>query len=152
MNPDLAFVIDGLIYRLGWTLVHTLWIGAAVAALFAVALVVLVRRSAQARYWAGCGALGLLLACGVAAFVLTPAPVALPAARAAAANLDPVPKAQRVAPVGVPVELPAPPPAMDTPAPPPAVPVAQAMAHETAAKMPARRQSHQTIWPRRATI
>jgi len=63
------------VYRLGWTLLHTLWIGAAAAALLAVALVVLRRRSANARYIAACAALALLALSPAATFMLVPAPL-----------------------------------------------------------------------------
>lgn len=75
---------------LGWTLIHSLWEGAAVA----LALVVLlgVTRSARVRYWAACAAMLVLLAgfgatfyrvmpreTGIAPRVPIPAAVALPA-------------------------------------------------------------------------
>ncbi len=41
---------SGVVYRLGWTLVHFVWEGAAAAALLAVALQWMGRRSANARY------------------------------------------------------------------------------------------------------
>ncbi len=46
---------------LGWALLHLLWQGALVAAALAVALRVLDRRAASARYLLACGALGLML-------------------------------------------------------------------------------------------
>jgi len=61
-------------YRLGWTLVHVLWQGACIAALLAVAMVVLRRRSANARYLAGCVALALMVAAPMVTFHLTPGP------------------------------------------------------------------------------
>jgi len=75
---------------MGWTLIHSLWEGAAVA----LALVVLlgVTRSARIRYWAACGAMLVLLAgfgatfyrvmpreTGIAARAPIPAAAALPA-------------------------------------------------------------------------
>jgi len=62
-------------YRLGWALIHTLWLGAAAAAAFAVAMIVLRRRSANARYLLGCLTLALLAAAPVVAFQWTAAPV-----------------------------------------------------------------------------
>jgi heme A synthase len=50
-----------LAQRLGWALAHSLWQFVLVAALLAVALFVLRRRSAQARYVAACGAMLLCL-------------------------------------------------------------------------------------------
>jgi len=46
------------VYRLGWALLHSLWLGAAIGALFALALLLLRKRSANARYLAACAALG----------------------------------------------------------------------------------------------
>ena len=46
-----------MVYRVGWALIHSLWLGAAVAAVLAAVLVMLRRRSANARYLAGCSAL-----------------------------------------------------------------------------------------------
>ena len=45
---------------LGWTLIHSLWEGAAVA--LALVVVLGVTRSARVRYWAACGAMLVLLA------------------------------------------------------------------------------------------
>lgn len=50
-----------LVQRLGWTLVHFLWQGAAVAILLAVALRLLRKASADARYCLACAALGLIV-------------------------------------------------------------------------------------------
>ena len=57
--------------RLGWTLLHFLWQGAAVAAVLLVALWLLRRRSAQARYAACCAALAAMAGLPVATFLLT---------------------------------------------------------------------------------
>ncbi len=48
---------------IGWALVHFTWQGAIIAAMLAIALPLLKRRSAQDRYLAGCVALCLMLAC-----------------------------------------------------------------------------------------
>jgi bla regulator protein blaR1 len=53
---------------LGWTLLHFLWQGAAVALVFALADSALRKTSAQARYAAACGAMLLMLACAVGTF------------------------------------------------------------------------------------
>ena len=71
--------------RLGWTLLHTLWLGACVAAAFIVAMAAMRRRSANARYVAACVALGVMAALPVAVFLLVapppqPAPLAVVAA------------------------------------------------------------------------
>ena len=46
---------------LGWTLIHFLWQGTAIALALAMALAVLPRRAARIRYAAGCFALLLML-------------------------------------------------------------------------------------------
>ena len=46
---------------LGWTLIHFLWQGTAIALALAMALAVLPRRAARMRYGAGCFALLLML-------------------------------------------------------------------------------------------
>ncbi len=69
---------SGIVYRLGWTLLHTLWLGAGVAALLAMAMLVLRRRSANARYLAGSVALALLVVLPVATFFTVSAPPRLP--------------------------------------------------------------------------
>ena len=48
--------------RIGWTLVHSVWQVALVAAAFAVAAFVLRRRSANVRYVLGCVALAAMVA------------------------------------------------------------------------------------------
>lgn len=58
-------------YRLGWTLVHSLWQGAVVAMMLGVALAVLRRRSAQSRYLASLVALATILAAAGVTFRLT---------------------------------------------------------------------------------
>jgi len=62
-----------IVYRVGWTLVHSLWQGAAVAALLAGAMLLLRRRSANVRYAVSCAALVLMLALPAATmWLLTP--------------------------------------------------------------------------------
>jgi len=50
-----------IVQRLGWTLVHFVWQGTAVAVLFAIVTSVLRRRTANSRYVAACAALLLML-------------------------------------------------------------------------------------------
>jgi len=50
------------VFRLGWTLLHFLWQGAAIAALYAVARRVFASRSSNARYLLACAALALMIA------------------------------------------------------------------------------------------
>src|SRR6266496_2300175 len=59
-----------IIDQLGWTLVHFLWQGTAVAALNGLAQVVLRQLSANARYCLGCCALLLMLACPITTFIV----------------------------------------------------------------------------------
>lgn len=71
-----------IVDRLGWTLLHSTWQGAAIAAMLAIASGLLARRSAQARYLAACVAMTAMLAVGaVTFFVVRPPldPVATPA-------------------------------------------------------------------------
>ncbi|MBI4326434.1 MAG: hypothetical protein HY674_14390 [Chloroflexi bacterium] len=66
--------------RLGWTLLHFTWQGAALAALFALLRHALRARTANARYLAGCLTLALMAAAPVATYViLHPTPTSLPA-------------------------------------------------------------------------
>ncbi len=73
-----AFQGSEAIHRLGWTLLHTLWLGAAVAVLFIAAMLILRRCSANARYLIGCIAMVLMIALPVAAFFMVPAPAEPP--------------------------------------------------------------------------
>jgi beta-lactamase regulating signal transducer with metallopeptidase domain len=74
VNLNFSFLGNDLIYRLGWTLVHTLWLGAAVAAVFAVAMTALRRRSAQSRYVVACACMAVFMACAAGAYLLTQPP------------------------------------------------------------------------------
>jgi beta-lactamase regulating signal transducer with metallopeptidase domain len=60
------------VYRLGWTLLHSLWLGACVAVAFSVVQVMLRRRSANARYVSGCVALVMMVVLPIAAFFIMP--------------------------------------------------------------------------------
>ncbi|MGO8698740.1 MAG: M56 family metallopeptidase [Limisphaerales bacterium] len=51
-----------VVQRLGWTLVHFLWQGAVIAALFSLVQMGQAKRSNNARYWTGCVCLLLMLA------------------------------------------------------------------------------------------
>src|SRR5881628_288869 len=68
MNPLSDWLAQPLVPRVGWTLVHFLWQGSAIAALFAIAQIALQKRSAQARYLAGCFALALMVLAPFATF------------------------------------------------------------------------------------
>jgi hypothetical protein len=67
-----AVTASDLAYRLGWVLVHSLWLGAAVAALLATAEFALRRRSAQSRYLAGCAAMLAMAGLSTTAFFFAP--------------------------------------------------------------------------------
>ncbi len=60
MNPFHALVRQATVEPLGWTLLHFLWQGVLIAALFSVLQTVF--RSSNVRYATGCGALLLMLA------------------------------------------------------------------------------------------
>ncbi|SFQ74151.1 M56 family metallopeptidase [Hymenobacter arizonensis] len=62
MNALENFVSPALMRALGWTLVHSLWQGALVAAVLAGALLLLRRQRAEVRYVASAGALGVVVA------------------------------------------------------------------------------------------
>ena len=66
---NFAWTSGAMVERLGWMLVHSLWIGAAAGGVHAALMTVLRRGSAQARYTAGCVVLGLFFAGVVAAGV-----------------------------------------------------------------------------------
>ena len=83
MNALLQWGGHPVVYRLGWTLLHFLWQGAVVAGLFAVAQAGWRKRSSNARYWAGCLALALMLAAPVITFIALGAERAVPGALAA---------------------------------------------------------------------
>ena len=90
MNLD-ELLSSPLMHRLGWTLVHSLWQAAAVAALLGLAVVLARRRSAQVRYLAAVVAAAAVLILSAATFCLVspPAPAApdqAPSATAAVAH------------------------------------------------------------------
>src|SRR5437867_2676790 len=55
---------------LGWTLVHFLWEGALIAALFAIGQILMRRASSDLRYVTGCAAMFAMLAAPVFTLVL----------------------------------------------------------------------------------
>jgi beta-lactamase regulating signal transducer with metallopeptidase domain len=63
---NLALPTGPLAQAIGWALLHVLWQGAVIAALLAVLLAVLSRRSANLRYAVSCAALALIVVLGVA--------------------------------------------------------------------------------------
>ena len=79
MNESLTNLMHtDIVQRLGWSLLHSLWIATAIALLLAIALLALRRRSPQARYAAACAGLLTIIIGTAAAFIisgdLAPAP------------------------------------------------------------------------------
>jgi len=60
------------VWRLGWTLLHSLWQILAVSVIASFVLAILSRHSANTRYWVACSSLALFFAPMVATFVLIP--------------------------------------------------------------------------------
>lgn len=61
-----------LVWRIGWTLLHSIWQLALIALLTSLIVASLSRRSANARYWVACGGLALFYVPLVATFALIP--------------------------------------------------------------------------------
>src|SRR5438477_11823167 len=74
MASFLDLLDQPLLQRLGWTLVHSVWQGIAVAILLAIALLALRRASASARYLAACAALLLMFTAMLVTFSILPQP------------------------------------------------------------------------------
>ena len=71
MSSLLALLNHPLAHRLGWVLLHSLWQGALIAAAFGLVRLALRRRSANARYLAGCLGLALILAAPAATLLFS---------------------------------------------------------------------------------
>ena len=102
-----------LVVRLGWTLIHSLWQGAAVAAVVALLLLVLPRRQANARYAVCCLALLAVTGSFAATFLLVGGDVAETppvAADVAAGPNEASSPVEAPAPVATAAAAPAPPP------------------------------------------
>src|SRR5258708_3122555 len=76
MNISLHVIGHPLASRLGWVLLHSLWQGALVGAAFGLLRLALRRRSANARYVAGCVALAVPLAASLLTLILGSTPSA----------------------------------------------------------------------------
>ena len=72
MNAFAAFLQADWAERAGWTLLHSLWQIAAVAAVYAIAAFLLRNRSADCRYVVGCVAILAMLGLPVGTYVLQP--------------------------------------------------------------------------------
>ena len=64
----LSSISESIVSALGWTLLHAVWQGFAVAVVAAAALFILRRRSSLLRYWVSVAALGLQLVASVFTF------------------------------------------------------------------------------------
>jgi beta-lactamase regulating signal transducer with metallopeptidase domain/HEAT repeat protein/Leucine-rich repeat (LRR) protein len=132
-----AIEASGVVYRLGWTLVHVVWMATVAALVLGVGLRALRRRSSKARYVMACGALGLVLAASVGTFLVIASPE-----RPAPAPVAPVVMAPIPTPVMPPMgEAPVMPP-MLPPAPIPAAPVVAAPVAPAASVPLAEQVSH----------
>jgi bla regulator protein BlaR1 len=69
MNIISNFISENLINALGWTLVHSLWQGAAAAVGFALLMVFMRRNRSQTRYYIGVMAVLLVLAMSIVTFI-----------------------------------------------------------------------------------
>jgi uncharacterized protein involved in exopolysaccharide biosynthesis/beta-lactamase regulating signal transducer with metallopeptidase domain len=78
VNTLLGILKYPLAHQIGWALLHSLWLGALVGAVFALLRFALRRRSANARYLAGCLSLGLLLVTLVLPLLSGPTPPPAP--------------------------------------------------------------------------
>ncbi len=87
-------LLQEIVQKLGWTLLHFVWQAAAVALLFGILLALLRKSSASVRYIVTCAALGLIVLLPIATFQLVPVSTPQPPA-----DLEPVP-----APAVLPVE------------------------------------------------
>src|SRR3954468_23437987 len=67
-----AIEASDVVRRIGWALVHSIWLGTAAAGALAVADRVLRRRAANARYVAGCMALLAVVGLSVVACFIVP--------------------------------------------------------------------------------
>jgi beta-lactamase regulating signal transducer with metallopeptidase domain/Flp pilus assembly secretin CpaC len=82
-----SWLSQSVVQALGWTLIHFLWQGLAIAAVLAVALRLMRRAAAQYRYLAGCAALLLMAVAPLVTFrLVAPQPQFLPAAVAVPAQ------------------------------------------------------------------
>ncbi len=67
-----------LVWKLGWVLIHSLWLAAAVTAALGVALTLLRKASSNVRYLVACGALILMVVLPTATFWMVDAPACNP--------------------------------------------------------------------------
>ncbi len=70
MNTLIHWIDPDLVQALGWTLLHSLWQGGAIALLLAVGLIMMRKSSATTRYWVSMSSLLLLLGTTVVTFTM----------------------------------------------------------------------------------
>lgn len=85
MNFLLQLIDSEWVLALGWTLLHSLWQGAAIAILLALALIAMKKQPANSRYLAGIFSLAALLLAMVITFATIYTPESIPAT-----EIDPV--------------------------------------------------------------
>lgn len=78
-----------LVWRIGWTLLHSIWQLVLIAVLTSLIVASLSRRSANARYWVACGGLALFYVPIVATFVWIPPRTTTDTAMAVVQNVTP---------------------------------------------------------------
>lgn len=78
MNTLNELLVHPIFQRLGWTLVHSIWQGAAIAFLAVIAMAMLKRQSSQARYVVSCAGMLLMLVGLVVTFFILPGPILRP--------------------------------------------------------------------------
>ena len=98
MNAMQMLSSEAWVERLGWTLVHFLWQGVAIALLYAAAHRVMARRSsANGRYLLACAALGTMMAAPLMTWELMRPPDASPGAAYQIRGVPPAPSTSSVA-------------------------------------------------------
>jgi hypothetical protein len=90
-----------LIHALGWTLLHFLWQGVLVAAIFAFVTELLKSSSANKRYVAACGALCLMAALPAATFFVRIRPASLQNSSATVINTPDLPPQEELIGVAI---------------------------------------------------
>src|SRR6267142_2970514 len=68
-----TMMTSDVVHRLGWVLLHSIWVGAAVALLLAASQFILRRQSANARYLAGCAAMLAMVGVSASSWFFIPA-------------------------------------------------------------------------------
>jgi len=102
MNALTEILSHPFVHKLGWTLVHLLWQGAAVAVLLCIVLRLLGKCSANLRYVVACSALAVVVVLPVVTICLVPALPSYALLEAESASLQaPMGEAMRIVPVNL---------------------------------------------------